>query len=303
MKKINEELIKEFKILHNNKYSYILNEEYQNSNSKITLICPYHLDKDIKIRLHDHIIKKTGCRFCGYENSVNKRKISNFKEKSIEKFKDKFSYTDLKYINNKTNVILHCNIHGKIEITPYSHLKSKTGCKFCGKSVTKTTEIFIIDYTIINNEYDLSRVDYIDKKTPIEIGCKEHGFFFMRPDFLMRGFKCCKCTESEGEYFIRKYLETNNIIYEKEKIFSGCKYKKELYFDFYLPKYNICIEFDGIQHFKPISYFGGIKEFNKVKLRDSIKDKYCIDNKINLIRISYLDIKNIDKILYEKIKF
>ena len=80
-----------------------------------------------------------------------------------------------------------------------------------------------------------------------------------------------------------------NIIYniKKKKTFKGCKSKKLLQFDFYLPKYNILIEYDGIQHYKPVGFFGGKKEFKETQMRDNIKNKYCKDNNINLIRIRY----------------
>ena len=68
-------------------------------------------------------------------------------------------------------------------------------------------------------------------------------------------------------------------------------------FDFYLHDYNVCIEYDGIQHFKPIEYFGGEEAFQKRQLNDKIKTEYCIDNHITLIRLPYTlsedEIKNI----------
>ncbi len=73
-------------------------------------------------------------------------------------------------------------------------------------------------------------------------------------------------------------------------------------FDFYLPNLNICIEFDGRQHYNiDNSYFGGEEEFLRIKERDGIKNQYCKDNDITLIRIPYWDIENIDKILKEKL--
>ena len=76
---------------------------------------------------------------------------------------------------------------------------------------------------------------------------------------------------------------------------------KPLPFDFYLPNYNICIEYDGEQHFKPIKYFGGQKAFQSQQQKDEIKNKYCQDNKIKLIRISYMDYDNIEKILNKEL--
>jgi hypothetical protein len=50
---------------------------------------------------------------------------------------------------------------------------------------------------------------------------------------------------------------------------------------------NILIEYDGIQHFKPVNLFGGIEEFDKTIVKDKIKSDYCMKNNINLVRISY----------------
>ena len=67
-------------------------------------------------------------------------------------------------------------------------------------------------------------------------------------------------------------------------------------FDFYVPSINLLIEFDGKQHYEPLSFFGGIEAFEKLKTNDKIKNDYCEDNYINLIRIKY-DEDNIESIL------
>ena len=71
-------------------------------------------------------------------------------------------------------------------------------------------------------------------------------------------------------------------------------------FDFYIPHLNLCIEFDGELHYKPVKFFGGKKSFEKAKYLDQVKNKYCELNKINLIRISYMQFNDINYIL-EKI--
>lgn len=76
---------------------------------------------------------------------------------------------------------------------------------------------------------------------------------------------------------------------------------KKYRFDFYLTDYKICIEFDGIQHFEPIVYFGGIKRFEKQKQIDCEKDIYCKNNNINLIRIPYFE-KNVFELLDNQIR-
>jgi very-short-patch-repair endonuclease len=102
---------------------------------------------------------------------------------------------------------------------------------------------------------------------------------------------------SYGERKILKYLESNNIEYKHQFKFDECKNVNKLIFDFYVPSLNTIIEFDGRQHFEPIEFFGGLEDFEKLKVRDSIKNDFCEKNKINLLRISYEDINIIDKIL------
>lgn len=73
-------------------------------------------------------------------------------------------------------------------------------------------------------------------------------------------------------------------------------------FDFYLPQYNLFIEFDGSQHYKPARYKGSdtqknLQDFEDVQRRDKLKNKYCAKNKINLLRIPYYESKNIDSII------
>lgn len=115
------------------------------------------------------------------------------------------------------------------------------------------------------------------------------------------GQKCENCNTrlSIGENIIYKYLENSNIDFKYQHWFDDCRDINPLPFDFYLPKYNMCIEFDGRQHFEETNYFSYSLE--KTQNHDFIKNKYCSDNNIQLIRINYKDINNIEKFLKEKI--
>ena len=105
----------------------------------------------------------------------------------------------------------------------------------------------------------------------------------------------CKLNSSK-ERIIENYLKELSLNYEKQKRFEDCKYYYTLPFDFAI--YNndgtlIClIEYDGQQHFKPIDFFGGIDGFEKTKIRDSIKNQYCKNNNIRLLRLNYLNTDN-----------
>ena len=126
------------------------------------------------------------------------------------------------------------------------------------------------------------------------ITCKEHGDFEQSPAHHLRGQSCPICNLSKGENKIKQLLDKMNIVYNRQHTFDKCVYKRKLQFDFYLPDYNICIEYDGIQHFKPIEFFGGIKSFEECKEKDKIKFDHCIKNNISLLKIPYYDNANIE---------
>ena len=83
------------------------------------------------------------------------------------------------------------------------------------------------------------------------------------------------------------------IQFDPQKKFEGCtnlkvgRYCRRLSFDFYLPELNAVIEYDGEQHFEPIKGRGGEEKFKKIQIYDEIKNKYCKDNGIKMIRIPY----------------
>jgi len=97
-----------------------------------------------------------------------------------------------------------------------------------------------------------------------------------------------------GENKIRKFLFENNIEFIEQKKFPECKKKSYLPFDFYLTNLNICVEYDGIQHYEPIR---GNKQFLETKENDKIKSNFCRKNNIKLKRISYKKFNQIEKII------
>ena len=94
---------------------------------------------------------------------------------------------------------------------------------------------------------------------------------------------------SHGESFIEKFLKENDINYYKQKKFDECKNIRKLPFDFYLQDMNTCIEYDGKQHTHPITLFGGDDGLVKRIKNDKIKEEYCRNNNIRLIRVNYKD--------------
>ena len=131
------------------------------------------------------------------------------------------------------------------------------------------------------------------------------NFIPKRPDYVYKkdwigyiDFLGCESNKkSIGERLVKSFLDEFNIKYTREKKFETCKSIKELPFDFYLPNYKICIEYDGELHYKSVEHMGGDKQLTRQKKHDRIKDKWCLENNIKLIRISYKKKNKIFKIL------
>ena len=126
----------------------------------------------------------------------------------------------------------------------------------------------------------------------------------VRSSALLHGYtKSCGCMKSHGEYYISTYLLSNSINFEKQKKFSDLLGVGggNLSYDFYLPQYNLLIEYQGEQHFKPYKIFGGEEQFAIQQEHDRRKREYAKDNGYRLLEISYKDYNNIDNILTKAI--
>lgn len=116
--------------------------------------------------------------------------------------------------------------------------------------------------------------------------------------------KSCGCIHSLGEQKINSILTELNINFISQKAFADLKSDlgKPLFFDFYLPDYNILIEYQGEQHYSYNNRGWNTKEhFESIQRRDRLKRQYCIDHNIVLIEISYIDYNKIDINYIQKI--
>jgi very-short-patch-repair endonuclease len=286
IKYTNEEFINKSNKIHNNKFNYEL-VKYINAHTKIKLICSVH---GIFEQLPYQHLNGHGCKKCAdKENGKNKRKGKNkFIEESKKIHHNKYDYSLINYMNAHTKIKIICKEHGIFEQTPSAHTNNKQGCPICANNIKLTIEQFI-EKSIIshNNKYNYSLANYIDNRTKIKIICPIHGEFEQRPTDHMRGIGCQICQDSKGEKTIKEFLNNKNIEYINQKKFDGCKYKRNLKFDFYLPKYNIVIEYDGQQHYTTYRFEKNTDKLKIRQLRDEIKTEYCKNNNIQLIRIKY----------------
>ena len=180
------------------------------------------------------------------------------------------------------------------------------------KDVDGTDKEVTLYYNVTFNE-EVEEDRYADDTYTIYCQCSCGEEFVTNFGAIKNGqYRCLKCSNSKSniEAKVEMWLKKKHIDYEYQKRFEECKVKRCLPFDFYLSKYNCCIEVDGRQH-EIVSKFGNetdeeaIENLAKRKKYDEIKTKFCEDNNIKLIRIPEDTVKGrheeYKKILYENL--
>jgi very-short-patch-repair endonuclease len=296
MKKLTTiEFVKNAKNVHGDRYDYSM-VYYVDSRTIVDILCREH---GVFQQTPSNHLNGQNCPICMNKGKSNNERFINSAKKIHG---ETYDYSQVLYKNSKRNINIICEIHGVFEQTPTRHL-SGDGCPKCNGGVKITKEDFIIKANKIHEDtYDYSLVNYINSSTKVNIICNIHGIFSMRPNNHLNGQKCPLCeNKSIGENLIYKWLVDNLIKFETQKTFIDCKNQKQLPFDFYLPDYNLLIEYDGRQHYEPIKYMGGILGFEYRKQNDKIKNEYVVNNNIKLLRISFTERKNLSTILKNNI--
>lgn len=207
-----------------------------------------------------------------------------------------------KYVGCIDKILCQCKIDGCIfSMTPNNLLRGH-GCPECKRRKTslfhaKTNEQFLYELSIANpNIEPLEK--YVRTHDKIRCKCKVFGYIFeMTPHNLLKGCMCPKCRKSKGEKEVARVLEEMNIDFIEQYRFDDCRASYPLPFDFYLPNYNTCIEYQGGQHYFSVKFFGGEEKLKYRQNNDKIKGDYCQNNNINLIVIPYWEFNNIEYII------
>jgi hypothetical protein len=131
---------------------------------------------------------------------------------------------------------------------------------------------------------------YVKANQKLEFICPEcnNTFYSKWENVAYKSRRLCdRCghIKSNLEFEVEEYLKTLDVEYEPEKRFDDCVNIRALPFDFYLPKYNCCIEVQGQQHYYENDYF--IQSLEERKRIDKIKEDYCKDHNIKLLQIPY----------------
>jgi len=213
-----------------------------------------------------------------------------------------YKYPIFDYINRLGKMPIICQKHGLFYQNISDHLYNKAGCPHCKseslkKQKTKSIEFFIEKANLVHDffyDYSKAKENYIDSRHKVVIVCPIHGEFLQAfYNHVNAKAGCPKCNSSKGELQIEKWLKEKHIEFVSQKKFKECKGIKNLLpFDFFIPKFNLCIEYDGEQHYRPVCFNGmkfqeAQKLFEKLKINDEIKNQFCQNNSIELLRIPY----------------
>lgn len=253
------------------------------------------------------------CPHCRQESILTN---VNFKSKVFEIYGDTYIVLD-EYVDNKTKIRFKHNIEAcgiVFEKSPnhFYGRKQTCTCEQGTKNAIRSRQYFeqrLLDET--GYEYSIvGEYNGCENYTTLKhINCG-NNFQLIARDFYRRKQRCpiCYPTQSNGEIEVLEFLKNTGYKINSEKKFQDCKNIYSLPFDFAV--YNnegtlIClIEYDGSQHFTPTG-FGSkdeekiLENFRNIQRNDRIKNQYCIDNDISLLRIPYWELENVDLILLD----
>lgn len=288
---------------------YELVDRYVNNTTKLKF---YHKKCDCYFYAtpRDFLQGKAGCPKCRYKrSSENINKDNEYFLKHIPKgYLDKYEILS-QYKNARTKIKIRCKKCNDIFYSIPSHIYENKGCRKCalkemGISRRKSHEEFVNQLgKKWFDEYEL--LDrYVEQKRKVTVKHKKCGKIFKAYSYQLTCFDsgCPRCKESKGEKAISRFLDKHGIEYIPQYKFEDCVYKSQLPFDFALIKNGspyILIEYQGIQHFEPIDFFGGKKALKNLKIRDKIKREYAKSKNIKFIEIKYNE--NINDVLSKSI--
>jgi len=280
-----QEFIEKSKKIHGDKYEYH-NVNYVNNHVNVIITCKEH--GNFEQTPHNHL-SGNGCKKCGIIQRAlqHRTKQYEFIEKANEIHNNKYGYSNVIYINAKTNVIIMCPIHGIFEQTPDVHLRG-CGCYKCGRNMTIfSTEQFIQKAKEVHGDtYNYSKSIYVKMALKIIITCHIHNDFEQTPCNHLQGNGCPMCIhKTEAKLFENLVLKYPSLIRQFKE--EWCKRIHCLPYDFCIPEYKIIIELDGKQHFLQVMNWSSPEEQFK---NDKYKEECANQNGYSVIRLLQEDV-------------
>ena len=287
-----EEFVKKAKQVHGDKYDYS-KAEYKDNRTKICIICKEH--GEFWQRPNDHL-NGQGCPKCG--NIAKKQKQlftrEEFIKRAIAVHGNYYDYSKVEYNGMHNKVCIICPKHGEFWQTPANHLSGKM-CLKCSintrsnKRKYSREEFIKRAIAVHGNYYDYSKVEYINDSTKVCIICPKHGEFWQTPNKHLYGQGCFECSKilNSNESRLFRLLQNKYSKYGVIRQYHNKEIIGNKSIDIFIDKYNIGIEYQGGQHFKPIKMFGGYNGFLKIAQRDKEKYNECKSKNIKLLYFTF----------------
>lgn len=273
---------------------------------KIKVKCPIEEHKAywtyLSSFLDKTLTKSRGCRACC---TIAHRKTNQ--KYSIDEIQRIVNSNNFEWINKPIDGVFtgyiqyRCLVCGHVGQARPIHILNARGCKKCSGHMKPTQSEFEERIRSIDPDYKVLG-QYKKASTPILMEHLICGHqYYVTPNNFLCGRRCPRCSFSRGEDRINTWLTQNNVAHNSQHKFEDCIFKHPLRFDFYLPDFNMCIEYQGKQHYEPVDYFGGFSGLCSLQKRDNIKREYCKSNGVRLLEIPYWDYGRIETILEEVI--
>lgn len=285
------------------------------SPKKAHLIC-----KECGHSFNRQFSKKTKPLSCPVCTPVLKKGTQEYVEHQLKELGDRYEMLS-EYISTTSLAVFRHKKCGTVFNAPPGrllhelkyHPEKDPCCPNCQgkKGVKKTTQEYQAELDAKTNKSFHLLSEYVDGRTPVKVRHRCGHEYFVTPEVLNTKDSysacpaCSSSTNSSGSQKIEHYFISHNIEYSKEYSFPDLRDKTRLRFDFAVMNNGhlaFLVEFDGPQHFKPVSIFGGEDYLSTLQLHDNMKDKYCRANNIALKRISYEQEGLIEQILSDAIK-
>jgi len=293
--------------------------------------CPKELHKSELKKIKNFTRKQDTIMECNQCNSFAQFGIDNIDKDFLEKYWDYEKNNKLRidpwlisYGSDTINIWIKCqdiDYHGSYNTIPKTFIKGHR-CSYCNTSSGKVHPLDSLG-KVLEDKGLLHLWSKMNKKSPYEyapwskkdVGWKcpegKHEDYSRNiSDSNICNFRCPDCQYSKGETQIDKILTQLNIPHNSQYKFNNLKgvnngllkFDIPVFWDVEKTKLRILFEYDGEQHFRPICFNGismerAIENFKQTQISDKMKNLYCAENNIQLIRIPYWEFNNIEKYL------
>lgn len=187
-RKTQEQYIEEASDKHSGRYDYS-EVVYKNNKSLITVICKVH--GGFLIAANHHLHRGQGCPSC-----VGKRlNTSESVARAKKAHGDKYSYERYEYIDCYHLATVTCPIHGDWKVSHNEHVNSSSGCPKCVGKGASTQSFVEASDNRHRGLYTYESTLYKNNYTKVEVTCRTHGPFRIRPYDHIAGGGCPKCTK------------------------------------------------------------------------------------------------------------